>query len=147
MRWRLLAFVPPAAFLVAITLLLASSLVSALESNVRWRTVEVVPVEWIESECRRIERRLRAMSRQATGCDADLRCLDSPILCPISMDATHEREYRALRRDHAARCGPAPGPTPAEPSSRIPDPACPAISEAADASARSMRGTGATFVF
>jgi hypothetical protein len=147
MRWRLLAFVPPAAFLATVSLMIASSLVAGLESRVRRPAPGAMPVTWIESECRRLERQILAVSKRATGCDADLRCLGSPILCPLSMDETHEREYRALRREHAERCAPDGATARAGQLDPLADPACPAISEAFDASDGASRHTRAIFWF
>jgi hypothetical protein len=45
------------------------------------------------------------MSRKATGCDEDLQCLYSPILCPITMDDEQEFEYMELRRELSKQCG------------------------------------------
>jgi hypothetical protein len=63
------------------------------------------------------------------------------------MDETHEREYRALRREHAERCAPDGATARAGQLDPLADPACPAISEAFDASDGASRHTRAIFWF
>lgn len=105
MRFRLLAFIPPAALISAALLVSASSLVSALEATFVQAAPSVIAIERFETRCEVLDRKIGALSRAATSCDQDLQCLRSPILCPIAMDEEMERDYRALREERYEQCG------------------------------------------
>ena len=103
MHYRLLAFIPPATLITASLLVLASSLVSALETSFGADTSYAIQVHRYESDCDVLARKIDEMSRMATCCDEDLQCLHSPILCPISMDDEQEHAYLKLRREQIGR--------------------------------------------
>jgi hypothetical protein len=105
MRLRLLAFLPPAALITAALLVSASSFVSAIETSFVPEPIMAVEVQRFESDCEVLHRRILEISWSATNCHADLQCLGSPILCPITMDRDKELEYRNLRSEFDARCG------------------------------------------
>ncbi len=52
MRWRLLAFVPPAVLMTALLFLAVSSFVSALESSLERDPIPIAEIERGESESR-----------------------------------------------------------------------------------------------
>lgn len=108
MRYRLLAFIPPATLITTILLVSASSFVSAVETSFVPDTSYAIQIQRYESDCDVLDRKIDEMSRLATGCDEDLQCLHSPILCPISMDDEEELTYLKLRRERSERCGSAP---------------------------------------
>ena len=105
MRYRLLAFFPFAALITTVLLMSASSFVSALEASVTADANYAIQVQRYESNCDVIDRKIQEISRMATGCDDDLQCLYSPILCPITMDHAQELEYMKLRREWSQQCG------------------------------------------
>ena len=105
MRIRLLAFILPATLISAALLIVATSLVSALESKFMPAVRSTIELVRFESRCDVLNRKIGAISRSATNCEEDLQCLGSPILCPIVMDERTEREYRALREELAEQCG------------------------------------------
>ena len=110
MRLRLLVFLLPAALIAATLLVSASSFVSALETSLTPVEMTVINVQRYESDCDVLSREISEISRSATNCDADLQCLGSPILCPITMDAEKELEYQGLRVEFGRRCSPSIGP-------------------------------------
>jgi hypothetical protein len=105
MQLRLLVFAPPAVLITAVILVAASSFVSALETSFTPKTMNAVKIQRYASDCDVLYWAIHEISRSATNCDADLQCLDSPILCPITMGREKELEYQSLRTEFGRRCG------------------------------------------
>jgi len=107
MPLRLLAFLPPAMLITALILVSASSLVSAIDTKLTPASPERPPlqVQRYETTCDVLHREVYELARHATPCARDLRCLGSPLLCPIAMDADLEREYQRLRGELNRECG------------------------------------------
>ena len=113
MRFRLIAFLPLAATAVALLLLTASSLVSAIDASLVPEPrmhAQPIRIQSFETECQMLSREFEELSRAATLCDRDPRCLGSPLLCPIAMDAELEARYQRLRRALQSRCEVSPEP-------------------------------------
>lgn len=102
--FRLLAFVPPATAITAALFASTSSFMLTLETSVTSDRMTVHVIRRFESVCDVLSRENRQISRAATNCDADLQCLGSPILCPITMDVEEELGYRRLRAEFGREC-------------------------------------------
>lgn len=102
--FRLLAFVPPATAITAALFASTSSFMLTLETSVTSDRMTAHVIRRFESACDVLSREIRQISSAATNCDADLQCLGSPILCPITMDVEEELEYRRLRAEFSRQC-------------------------------------------
>jgi len=134
MRIRCIAFLPLAALMTCVLLLLASSFVSTIESTL---VPVIVPASAVgavtpmielirfETECEGLRRRIEELARDANSCDAHPGCLESPILCPLVMGPDLERKYDRLRSAAQSRCKGLPTyATPAGRSCPVGDDAC-----------------------
>ena len=104
MRLRLLAFFPVTILMTSFLLVSASSIVSAIEASLSVAETNAIGVRFYETGCDVLRREIRAIERDATACDRDLRCLESPILCPITMNEDEASEYRVLRERFDESC-------------------------------------------
>lgn len=108
MRLRCLAFLPPAAGMTALSLLLASSIVSGLESHLvrPAKAAPSGPFELVryETECEMLERRIQEVARDVQSCQALPGCLESENICPDAMQRELAHEYERLRASVVERC-------------------------------------------
>jgi hypothetical protein len=105
MGTRLIVLLPLAALMTAALFVLAAFAHSVLERRFVREHAPAIELVRYESPCERMEQRLAELARAATACDADPRCLGSPLVCPVEMTAIHEREYERLRDRLERECG------------------------------------------
>jgi hypothetical protein len=134
MRIRCIAFLPPAALITCVLLLLLSSLASTIESTLApvilpalaagasTPTIELIR---FETECEGSRRRSEGLAADASSCDGHPGCLQSPILCPMPMGRDLELERDRPRSAAQSRCTGLPtDATPAGRDCSLGDDAC-----------------------
>lgn len=128
MRFRTIAFLPPAAGITCLLLLSISSFVSAVEGASASGDLDDpdrIRVQHHESECEGLLREIQMLSNSLAtslsaalaesftdpsgtpvrSCEVGPRCSDSPLLCPAAREADVVREFARLRSALHQRCG------------------------------------------
>jgi len=105
MPLRCIAFLPLAAIVTGLILLLTSSLVSGLESTlVVSSSNRVFEVVRYETECELLERRIEEVARDIRSCEALPGCLQTKNLCPTGFREELMLEWERLRLGVQSGC-------------------------------------------
>lgn len=111
MRVRFIAFLPPAALVTGLLLLLSYSIVSTLEANFSRggdETLTTFEIVQYETECESLGRRIEAIARDVRSCQALPGCLRSENICPVAIQEEMALEYQGLRIQAQSRCAELP---------------------------------------
>jgi hypothetical protein len=152
MRIRFIAFIaflPPAALVTALILLIASSLVSTLEQRITGGDASAgFETVRYETECESLARRIEAVARDVQSCEALPGCLRSENICPVELQGELAHEYEVLRRVARDRCSDLPTHVTRVAASCSADPQPCSLEECGPPSqANSERGAPETFLF
>ncbi len=104
---RLLRLLVSLSLALSIGLLLiasTSALVSAFEHGAS-EPIAAIRVELVAESCDVLRHELHALSHAVSPCELPPDCQGSPLLCPVALDASIEREYARLRDALHDQCG------------------------------------------